>query len=359
MRIAEPIETNGMFWLPDQSDTKLPGTLNISDSGEITLQLEGVIGCPPVTARRDADSTTGSIEEITQDRSRIVGIVQQGGPVTLDRCLWRRGGLPFPGQLSTSTFSPRIAFVGAGYGEKEEPIFSEFSFTIEGLDAWLSITGIEIGPDPSGQGGLIRYCAPDDIPINLAPGVELKFRFGLNYPKATLHLTEASVQQTVEVAVKLAEPRPVEYFHSIALKLCNFLTLALDQAVSIQSMKGHFAPVNVRRKITRQLVHIYGQYGPWPEKRANIRWFDILFRYQDVAKQCEPMIVAWIESHERFEPAFNLYFAMKAQPSQFLDVKILWLCQALETLHRRSSEVTEDARSRIRQHSQVFNAALP
>ena len=258
----------------------------------------------------------------------------------MDQCRWR-SARPLPGPMSTSTFSPHIALVGAEYGEGEEPLFSEFSFAIEGLDAWLSITGIDIVPDPSRQGGLIRYCVPDDIPIHLRSGVELRFRFGLNYPKVSLLLTEAAVQQTVEAVVKLAEPRPVGYFHSIAFKLCNFLTLVLDQAVSIQSMTGYLEPVTIKATNRRKLVHIYGQYAPWPEKTANIRWIDILFRYQAVANQFESMMVNWLESHKKFEPAFNLYFAMKAQPSQFLDVKILWLCQALETLHRRSSEETE------------------
>ena len=53
------------------------------------------------------------------------------------------------------------------------------------------------------------------------------------------------------------------------------------------------------------------------------------------------MMGKWFENYETFEPAFNLYFALRTQPSQFLDTKILWLTQALETLHRRSSDETE------------------
>ncbi len=39
MRLSEPIEKQGFFWLPDDAENKLPGILRISDSGEITVEL--------------------------------------------------------------------------------------------------------------------------------------------------------------------------------------------------------------------------------------------------------------------------------------------------------------------------------
>ena len=52
MRLAEPIETTGMFWLPEQPDTQLSGVLKISESSEITVDLAGAFGNPLVTPRR-------------------------------------------------------------------------------------------------------------------------------------------------------------------------------------------------------------------------------------------------------------------------------------------------------------------
>ena len=60
-----------------------------------------------------------------------------------------------------------------------------------------------------------------------------------------------------------------------------------------------------------------------------------------MADQLNDIVVTWLENYENYEPAFNLYFASNTQASQFLDTKVLWLAQALETLHRRSSEETE------------------
>ena len=341
MRLAEPIETTGVFWLPGQPDTQLSGVLKISESGEITVDLAGVFGDPLVTPRRFGVSATPNIEAAAPDPGRIVGILQRGGRITLDRCLRQNSRFSLPGHVSTSTIYAELALVGAEYSEGEEALFSEFSFSVEGLDAWLSISGIEIEQDIENWKGSIHFHVPDDIPLHLPCDAELTFRFGLTFPSVSVLRTEATVQQTALALVKLREPRPIEYFSSLAFKLCNFLTLALDQAVSIQSMTGYLDQETAEEESRRIPVRVYGQFAPWPEKKPTTRWHDSLFRYPHVASQLDNMMGKWFENYETFEPAFNLYFALRTQPSQFLDTKILWLTQALETLHRRSSDETE------------------
>ena len=195
--------------------------------------------------------------------------------------------------------------------------------------------------DIANQKGLIRFHVPDDITLDLPYDSEMSFRFGLTFPSVSVLRTEAAVQQTVQALVKLRDPHPIEYFSSLAFKLCNFLTLALDQAVSVQSMTGYLTQETAEKENHRIPVKVYGQFAPWPEKKPTIRWHDVLFRYPNVASQLDNMMGKWFENYEIFEPAFNLYFASRTQPSQFLDTKLLWLTQALETLHRRSSNETE------------------
>ena len=341
MRLSEPIETTGVFWLPGQPGTRLSGVLKISESSEITVELAGMFDNPLVTPRTFGVAVTPSREEAASDPRRIVGVLQKGGLVTLDRCLWQNTNSSFPSGLSTSTVYAELAFVGVEYDEDEEALFSEFSFSVEGLDTWLSISGIETELDTASGRGLIRYHVPDDIPLHLPCDAELTFRFGLTFPSVSVLRTEATVQQTALALVKLREPRPIEYFSSLAFKLCNFLTLALDQAVSIQSMTGYLDQETAEEESRRIPVRVYGQFAPWPEKKPTIRWHDALFRYPHAASQLDNMMGKWFENHETFEPAFNLYFALRTQPSQFLDTKILWLTQALETLHRRRSDETE------------------
>ena len=111
--------------------------------------------------------------------------------------------------------------------------------------------------------------------------------------------------------------------------------------MSIQSMTGYVDQENADGQNHRRPVKVYAQFAPRPEREPAIRWHRALFRYPDVASQFDVMIAKWFEDYETFEPAFNLYFSLRAEPSQFMETKILRLTQALETLHRRSSDETE------------------
>ena len=343
MRLPEPIETTGIFWLPERPDAHLPGILKISESGKVTVELTGTFGNPLVAPDRLGFAATPSMEGETGDPDRVVGAVRQGGRVTLDGCFWQKTGLSFPSGVSTSTIYSAIAFVGAEYEGEEDPLFSEFSFSIEGLDSWLWFPVLDIERSPNRREGVIRYELPDDITLALPSNVELSFRFGLHSPNVSLPITEIKVQQTVDVLVKTEDPQPVDYFSSLAFKLCNFLTLALDQAVSIQSMTGYVDQENAGGQNHRRPVKVYAQFPPRPEREPTVHWHRALFRYPDVAGLFDVMIAKWFEDYETFEPAFNLYFAVRAEPSQFMETKILWLAQSLETLHRRSSDETEMA----------------
>ena len=341
MRLAESIETTGIFWLPERPDARLSGVLKVSESGEVTVDLTGTFGNPLVAPDRLAFAATSIMEEETGDPDRVVGTVSQGGRVTLDGCLWQNTSFSFPGGVSTSTIHARMGFAGVEYEEQEEPLFSEFSFSIEGLDSWLWFPVLDLERSPTRREGLIRYKLPDDITLGLTSDVELSFRFNLHSAGVSLPITEITVQQTVDVLVKTEDPQPVDYFSSHAFKLCNFLTLALDQTVSIQSMTGYVDEESTDGQNHRRPVKVYAQFAPRPEREPTIRWDRALFRYPDVASLFDVMIDRWFEDYETFEPAFNLYFSLRAEPSQFMETKILWLTQALETLHRRSSDKTE------------------
>ena len=341
MRLTEPIETAGMFWLPGRPDTKLSGTLKVSESGRITVELAGIFDNPLAIPPKPGVVTTATLDDWPPDQPRIVGVLHQGGPITLDSCSWQNTSFSFPSGLSTSIIHAKMAFVGAEYTDQEEPIFSEFSFSIEGLDTWLSISGIKHEVGSAGEPSLIRYVQPDDIPLNIQNDVELRFSFGLHSSGSTLPRTEAAVRQSVSTFIRISEPRPVDYFSSIALRLCNLLTLALDQAVSLQSMTGYLNQEMADGGTHRALVKIYGQFAPWTEEKPTISPHDALFLYPHIAGQFEDLVAKWFDNYERLEPALDLYFAFRTRPSQFLNIKVLGLMQALEALQRRISNATE------------------
>ena len=338
MRLPEPIQTQGQFWLPGRPDNRLSGTLAVSELGEISVDLAGAFGDPLEAAKTTRRSVSQNFEQAAPDHQRIVGVLQVGGQVTLDRCLRTNSRLTLPGGVSTSTYVAELAFIGAEYIEDEVPLFKDFSFSIEGLDFWFQISGIEVGQYIEKGRGLIKYQVPADIPVRLLNDAEIRFKFSLVGPRISTFITEATIRQCTEAIVKLKRPKPTEYFGSLASSFCNFLTLALDQPVSIQSLTGFLEQQDARGRVHPFPVRIYGQFPPWPEKRPVLNPQRALFLYPQVSSRVGDLICKWFKNHDIFNAAFSLYFIERTQSSQYVEMKILWLCQALETLHRRSSD---------------------
>ena len=338
---VQPMETKGHFWLPEDSNARVSGVLRISEISEITLELTGILGNPLGIPKDIGAGVTASIKPGDPGPTRIVGIVEGGRPITLDRCLRLRSSFGLPSGLSESTVRAEVACIGAEYEDQEEVLFSDFSFSIEGLDAWLLTSGIEFDQDFPNNKGTIHYHLPEVIPFNLPCGTLMNFSFALDFPDVTFPVTEAGVKQTAWLFATVEEPQPIEYFSSLTQKLCNFLSFALDQTLSIQSMTGYLDQLTADDQKYRRPVNIYMQLAPWKEKAPTIRWYNALFRYEHLAGRLNEIINEWFAHYETLQPAFDLYFASRTQAFMFVETKVLSLAQALETLHRRTSPDTE------------------
>ncbi|MCY4365517.1 MAG: hypothetical protein OXE17_04750 [Chloroflexi bacterium] len=345
MRIAEPIETRGFFWIPNKPEEELPGLLRISETGRVTVELSGHFGDERAAFQNIGFTVEPPLGEDENPRSsRISGRVLDGGLLTLDVCDYWVQSLTGDG-LSTSMIHPRYTFVGEEYGSDEAIEFTELSFELEGLITWLWTTGISVevsrDVDAGNIRGSVRLRQPEDISLTLSNGDEFKFRFGFPAPTSSPLVTEMTVKQTAWVHIQCVEPKPLSYFAALANKFCNFLSLALDENVSIQSLTGYSKLGTPEGREYRQAIRIYGMFAPWTDKAPDFRRGRALFRYPAVAEQIEKVIPHWFDSYDKFGPALGLYFASRTQDSVFLEAKILWLAQALETFHSRCSSETE------------------
>jgi hypothetical protein len=84
MRLSEAITESGYFWLPEQPDIKLPGTLQISNGGKVKLDVIGLLEEPFAAAFQ-----LGPFK-------RMVGVIKNS-MVTLDKCYYIPGTIHFGG----------------------------------------------------------------------------------------------------------------------------------------------------------------------------------------------------------------------------------------------------------------------
>ena len=128
MRLAESIEKNGYFWLPNEEENAFSGTLKVSKKGQVTLELMVPVEFPKATVQ--TPWAFSSDDNISFDK--IIGKVEGDDFVTLCQCECLT---PFSGlsilqaatsggvSLKISKFISQYAIVGKDhFGKKEEKV---------------------------------------------------------------------------------------------------------------------------------------------------------------------------------------------------------------------------------------------
>lgn len=328
MRLSEPFEKSGYFWLPGNSESKLPGVLRIAETGKATLEILGIFG----------DTLAVSIDT-APTLDRIVGVIESGELVTLDRCFYKIKNISFGG-ISKSTISANFVFSGVQYDEGESVTFSKFSFSVEGLDEWLLISGLQVETNWKDRSASIRFTPPKEIALQLPDGISFAFKFSWMLPGAPT-VTEAKITQKAYISLTSESLRPIEDFLTVVSKINNFMCFATDETVSIDSATGFSYEITRDLENGRKFevpIKLYYESIPLSVVKPKVQVHRVLFRYGHVAGQLEKMLNNWLSNYEISEPAFNLYFSSKSGAHKYLEFKFLSLAQGIEVLHRRNSK---------------------
>ena len=163
MRIKEEIKRSGRFWLPSKPEREIEGTLSISDGGSIKLELSQPI-----------DTNLKSIFGPTEGLNQIIGHVEKDGPILIDRC--------YSQQKSTNITHGRLLggdviladrlLTSFPYDENPNLLFNTFTFSAEGIDEWVGISGIKVEENLEENALTISYKRPSNIIFDLCNGMQ-------------------------------------------------------------------------------------------------------------------------------------------------------------------------------------------
>ena len=327
MRIKEEFKRLGDFWLPSAPDRKIPGTLSISEGGIIELEVAGLFN--------------DEIEALLRDRlepiERIAGDIEKEGLVTLDDCYYKTGTIRVIGGPSKSFIHVGRAFMGVEYNEGEPTVFNTLTFSVEGIDEWVGISGFEFVPQFEEHTATISYQLPTDVSLNLDNGMQLLITFEWTPPRLPI-ITEARISQKTNFKLVSKDARELSDFISVVHKITTFLCFSIDQTVILDSMKATSDDLyqDIGEGKTRTMpINIYYPSRPYSTDEPKIWQHDMLFGFGKIQNDAEEKINKWIKAYEPIDPAFDLYFSAKRGEQQYLDEKFLTLIRGLEAYHKR------------------------
>ena len=279
---------------------------------------------------------------------RIVGRVEKDGPVTLDGCLRKTISADAKSGLSKSIFDVSKAFIGAAYGDEENPRFNTVKFSVERLDNWLGITGLEIEERIEDGKVTISYQPPAVLEMKLSNNMQLSIGFSWTGPAPQgRKIGELRIGQKAFFKIEATNLCELDEFISIYDRVTKLLCFALDDIVLLDSITAtsdnlRESGESVGRQMTPMApIRIYYLSGPLPKNESTkLQWY-CLFRFDTIKSQAERLINNWLDGYEKLSLTLDLYFWTQMKDSQFLEVKFLTLVQGLEVCHRRTSNETQ------------------
>ena len=324
MRIQEEYKKSGYFWLPGHEEKKIPGTLTINDGGNTQLEVVGLFD--------------DSIEALNgdDDLSRIIGHVENDGFVTLEDCFYTNKNIGFGG-ISKSKVLVNKVLSGAAWDKDEKVTFNTLSFSVDCLDGWVGISGINVDTDLDYKTATISYEPPEALSYALDNGMELKLCFAYTLPGFPT-LQEAKITQRAYFKIISSELRELSEFTILAYKITNLMCFAMNGTVSMKTLSA--TSNEIKRNNIPQPIKIYYQSIPYTEKEPTKTRYDMLFSFRTIQDNAGQIFNNWINAYDFLSPALGLYFSTKTGAQKYLDGKFLALAQGLETYHRRTSSET-------------------
>jgi ApeA N-terminal domain 1 len=330
MRVQQPWSLQGYFWLPARPELKLPGTLRVSDIGRMELEVLGMFGDVP--------------EFQPKQIPLMHGVTENGKLVTLANCITYGTTLNIPGIPKSRTTAERL-FVGLQFPEADSFEFTRVTFSLEGLDVWVGLTGISVShewDDQKLKAATITFRPPAPQSYGLGDGLDLSIQFRSTFPFGIGNVTEAKVTQTAFLQISSREPRPLDDLLQIVHRVNTFLCLALDEPVALSGLvllsPAFVETVGEKQRLVE--IDLYFPSLPHPEKAPTVAQHRLLFPYRAVAQNLGNLLSRWLADYEVLEPAFNLYFASTTAQHAYVETRFLFLAQGLETFHRRTSTQT-------------------
>lgn len=326
MRIEEEYKKTGYFWLPEKKENKIPGILSINDGGKIELEIVGHFN-DEIESSTDNDGL-----------SRIIGHVESDGLVTLDDCFYTNKNISFGG-ISKSKILVHRVLSGAAWEKDEVVTFNIFSFSVDCLDEWVGISGINVDSGWNSKTATISYIPPDNIGFSLDNGMKLEICFAYTLPGSS-RVTEAKITQRAYFRLESDKTRNLSEFTAIAFKITNLMCFAMDEIVALKNVSATSSEIQHGIGNDKQYpvpISIYYQSIPFAEKRPKKSWHEMLFNFGAIKADAQQVLNNWLNAYEDLYPALNLYFSTKAGAQKYLEGKFLALAQGLETYHRRTS----------------------
>lgn len=311
----------GFWWLPENPDDRVSGTLTFSQAEGPSLQLLGVFG------------GILSFNREMSERFAIHGITKKGKKITLLDAFVTSMQMNAPG-IMNAKYRPHLICIGHHFLTEDDAIFDKSFFRFERLEEWLVSAPFQEAweYDPPKLNLLIDKGRTEQ----LNEFGDYKFGKSSSFNTANSSRTEYSVKVLSFLYCEMNEPKSINDHFIVANRMQELASLCT----------GHFLPLthlSLRVHGTGgtdqpfQEVEIFAQMQH-PESGSRPKHEHPLFSAPELLTANDRAVENWFNQYQTLAPAINLFFAITGEKQMFTNIRFLLAIQALEVFHRRTSD---------------------
>ncbi|MBX3046090.1 MAG: hypothetical protein KF698_03745 [Anaerolineales bacterium] len=321
--MKDSIEIKGLWWLPEDDNIQLPGTLSFSQQNGAILEIIGTFRDPFSNQRQDA--------------AVILGMSQDGKQITLHRCIPMSWSAPVM-SLGAAKYRAHLVFEGVHFEAEESACFSMLTAAYSDLDAWVDIYGFTIdylhAKDAAFEAH-VNYKKPSSILFDIRNDFQAGVSFAVSGPAMLSVQKEAIIRQEAYLFIKTANDDDVPFKDLFDL-LNQFSYL---HQLAVQRMNYPIRIKGTSKSNTQLLsdgttyypdIHIYFQpIEPFVQRQDKYA-HEMLFTFKDLEDE---NLKAWFAAFPDYATMIHLYRSLFYTDRLFIDTRFLHITQALESLH--------------------------
>jgi len=327
--LFEDFEHKGHWWLPENPDRRVSGTLTYKSGEDITLELLGSL--------REPDNRR---EEQDFNPEIILGISSEGRPVTLFQTYEIGRGWSSTG-VSSQTIVVDYLFLEEHFTTSKEMRFSSAYVTYTYLEEWLGKLPFKSDLLKNGDEGSWNWKAtfitPPSFEANV-PSLHAKIsEFHGHSSKGGDAFRELVWGHTASLVITPDAKQDFDWYYKIQFELRNLLSVLIGIPVFLKEIRYVFENEEAEDEGgKRNIAYLYYRQPNQVVKRR-FHPAEIIVPLKKVEDRIGQILEAWFSKQELLGQAYELFLGAEYNPSLYPHLHFLSLMQALETYHRHDS----------------------
>lgn len=351
----------GRWWLKGQESEAMPGTLEFDPAKGLNLVIK--------------QFRSRTIDELFKELKRpafhaplvIFGRDVSNQPVTLHRCVIRASN--DAEGIESREFVAQQAFLGGHFNNPETELFGSVQLDLEYLFSWLGQhEPADVSHSEDYRVITIRRTIAEPFELDLESEGVLKLRtHGGTGGSNDRNCRSETTRWTSDILWHFRGHASLHTIDARVSALERLLTFLIGQPAFLRSLllfRNRFGePQRTDGKIDRG-IEILRARRDVNRNLPDVLTNEFTVRFGEVRSEFARCLVSWLAYHARFARVLDLYFADRFGYNHPIEVRFIFLAQALEVYHRLTTRSNDKAlRLRLEElvtkHEKLLHKIIP